>query len=323
MKINDKISVIIPTYNREKLVVRSINSVLNQSYKNIEVIVVDDCSTDCTELEVKKIKDKRLKYIKLPKNTGACYARNVGISKATGKYIAFQDSDDVFRKNKLEKQLKNLKKNDSDLDFCKLKIHVGKNIYEFPSCEQDKGILNGNIIDELCKNNIISTQAILAKREIFDDEMFDLNLPRLQDYDLVLRILPKYKISYTKQILTDLYQQSDSISTSSDKLLNACFIMLRKDYNINNNQRNMLIKTLMSMTSRDEYVDLHDRYSELCINYGYLSNHYQDLVSNYQSLSHEYKKVAYDYEKLNKQYLSIINSKRWKYLSKFMKLFGK
>ena len=73
------VSVIIPTYNRGRLILDSINSVLNQTYKNIELIVVDDCSTDDTEKTVKSIDDSRIKYIKLEKNSGACVARNKGI----------------------------------------------------------------------------------------------------------------------------------------------------------------------------------------------------------------------------------------------------
>lgn len=137
MTNNPKISVIIPTYNREKLIERSIKSVLNQTYKNIEVIVVDDCSNDNTKSIVNSIKDDRLIYIKLSKNKGACYARNKGIEAASGKYIAFNDSDDVFYKNKLEKQLKNLLNNNSDLDFCKMKVFRDMN-YIFPSIEQEK-----------------------------------------------------------------------------------------------------------------------------------------------------------------------------------------
>ena len=122
----EKVSIIIPTYNREKSISKSIKSVLNQTYNDLEVIVVDDGSTDNTEKIIKGIKDTRIKYIKLDKNKGACYARNVGIKKATGKYIAFNDSDDIFHKTKIEKQVMYLKKCNSDLNFCKMKIHLDK-----------------------------------------------------------------------------------------------------------------------------------------------------------------------------------------------------
>ena len=92
--IKNLVSVIIPTYNRAHLIKRSAMSVLNQTYSNLELIIVDDGSTDNTEEVVKSIDDNRVIYIKQP-NQGACAARNNGIDHAKGEFIAFQDSDDV------------------------------------------------------------------------------------------------------------------------------------------------------------------------------------------------------------------------------------
>lgn len=96
------ISVIIPVYNRENTIRRSVLSVLNQSVSNIEVLVVDDCSNDNTINILKKLKDSRLKIIELEKNRGANFARNIGIDLAIGDYISFQDSDDFWLPTKLE-----------------------------------------------------------------------------------------------------------------------------------------------------------------------------------------------------------------------------
>ncbi len=105
---NIKISVIIPTYNRGKIIGNSIKSVLNQTFKNLEIIVVDDGSKDNTKEIVDEFKDERVRYIKLNNNTGAANARNIGIKNAIGQYISFQDSDDIFYPDKLERQLKNI-----------------------------------------------------------------------------------------------------------------------------------------------------------------------------------------------------------------------
>lgn len=107
--IKGKISIIIPTYNREKLIYRSIQSILNQTYKKIEILVIDDGSIDNTKKEIYQITDNRIRYIKLRRNKGANYARNLGIIKAFGEYISFLDSDDIYYFNKLEKQIKNMK----------------------------------------------------------------------------------------------------------------------------------------------------------------------------------------------------------------------
>ena len=84
---------------------RSLTSILNQTYKNIEIIVVDDGSTDNIKKIIYKINDNRIRYIKLKKNNGPSYARNFGIKKAKGEFISFQDSDDIYLKEKLEKQI--------------------------------------------------------------------------------------------------------------------------------------------------------------------------------------------------------------------------
>jgi len=108
---NPTVSVIIPTYNRAHTIGRAIKSVLNQTYQDFEIIVVDDGSTDNTEEVVKSFRDKRIRYIQHKKNKGAAAARNTGIKSAKGKYIAFQDSDDDdngYRKN--SRALQNIKK---------------------------------------------------------------------------------------------------------------------------------------------------------------------------------------------------------------------
>jgi len=100
------ISIILPTFNRAKIVSRSIRSVLNQTYKEFELIIIDDGSADCTQELISKIKDSRIRYIKHEKNKGAAAARNTGIKAAQYDLIAFQDSDDEWMPEKLEKQIK-------------------------------------------------------------------------------------------------------------------------------------------------------------------------------------------------------------------------
>ena len=209
--MNIKISIIIPTYNREKLIGNSIRSVLNQTYKNLEVIVVDDGSTDNTENEVNKIEDERLKYIKLQLNNGSSNARNIGIKNAIGQYVSFQDSDDRYYPEKLEKQIKNIINKNSILDFCKIKV-IFNSSYSFfyPNERQEKSILEGNTFEELIsRGNFISTQTMLVKTNFIKKYYFDPNMPRLQDYDLLLRMIPKVKISYTKEVLVDLNIQEE------------------------------------------------------------------------------------------------------------------
>ena len=212
--MNEKISVIIPTYNRGNLIGNSIKSVLNQTYKNFEVIVVDDGSTDKTKEVVDIFKDERIKYIKLSQNTGASNARNIGIKNSNGKYISFQDSDDIYYPDKLETQFKNIINKKSNLDFCKIKvIYNDKYKLIYPNIGQEKSISNGNIFNELIsKGNFISTQAMLVEKNFISKYLFDPLMPRLQDFDLILRMIPKVKLSYTNKTLVELHIQNDSIT---------------------------------------------------------------------------------------------------------------
>ena len=109
----DLVSIVTPTYNCGKFITETIESVIGQTYKNWEMIIVDDCSKDNTQEIVKKYlkNDKRIKYIKFEKNQGAAIARNTAIREAKGRYIAFLDSDDLWSKDKLEKQINFMKKN--------------------------------------------------------------------------------------------------------------------------------------------------------------------------------------------------------------------
>lgn len=229
----DKISVIIPTFNRGHLIIKSIKSVLNQTYPNIEVLVVDDGSTDNTEKLIKNFGSNRIKYIKIKKNLGASHARNIGIINASGRYISFQDSDDVYHIDKLEKQYNNLIKEKTDFDFCKINLHFNEKVnITFPMTKQETNLNLKKYEEEMCNGNYISTQSILVKKSFIKKYLFDTRFPRLQDYDLVLRMIPNLKVSYTNEILVDLYREKDSIGNSQNKLNESLNLLLNKKYNI-------------------------------------------------------------------------------------------
>lgn len=197
---------------------------------------------------VKKFKDIRIKYIKLLKHKGASYSRNYGIKKAKGSYISFLDSDDVFKPEKLKKQLENLIESNSDLDFCKLKRIEGVNSRVVPNSEQIDIIKTGNIYNALLSNgNFISTQTILIKKLYIEKFLFDEEMPRLQDYELLIRMLPSIKVSFTNKILVISTLQNDSISNSIPKYINAIRLLLNKNYSLNLLQKRLFIKYLSKL----------------------------------------------------------------------------
>ncbi len=226
MNYQPLISVIIPSYNRGHLIQKAAQSVLEQTYNNIELIIVDDCSTDNTETQVKEINDARVKYFRLEKNSGACAARNRGIQEASGEYISFNDSDDCWHSDKLEKQLKLLQKNNVDVVLCAMRCYdeTGKFLHDFPiNVEQGK-----ISYEQLLKYNCSSTQTLFGKAECFKDVFFDISMPRLQDWDLTLRLSKKYSLFFQREILVDTFIQKDSISTHPEKGIIAMEKLLEK-----------------------------------------------------------------------------------------------
>ena len=258
--VDMKVSVIIPTYNREKTIKRSIESVLKQKYEDIEVIVVDDCSVDNTCKVIESIDDNRLRYIKLEKNSGACKARNVGIENARGEYIAFQDSDDVWRENKLTVQLDIMKKVNADIVICnyqQVNLRTGKK----KQCitQVSDGFVQ---YETLLKKNIASTQCMLIKSECLKTIRFDENLRKVQDWDLILNLIKKYKVYFQNEILVDVYLQEDSITRHKEYNLDAFMIVFNKHKEIiqKNNKLNSLwcrrlgrAKLVQDIVSEDEF----------------------------------------------------------------------
>lgn len=109
--MNELVSIIMPSYNTANYIEETISSVINQTYTNWELIIVDDCSTDNTDEIIKEFKDDRIKYFKNKKNSGAAFSRNRALKEAKGKWIAFLDSDDLWKSVKLEHQIEFMKKN--------------------------------------------------------------------------------------------------------------------------------------------------------------------------------------------------------------------
>jgi glycosyltransferase involved in cell wall biosynthesis len=217
------VSVVIPTYNRARLLRRSIQSVLNQTYPNFEIIVVDDCSRDNTQNIVRTFCDKRIRYIRHEENRGAVAARNTGIKAAIGEYIAFQDSDDEWLPKKLQKQLRRFNSGSPDLgvvytSFCL--IDRGRKTY-YPTLDVKQ--TEGRIHNVLLERNFIDTATAVVRKECFEKVGVFERLPRLQEWGLWLRISKYYCFSHINEPLVNSYRQLDSISCN----MNA-YIMARK-----------------------------------------------------------------------------------------------
>ena len=224
MNNTDLVSVIIPTYNRAHLIKRSAESVLNQTYKNLELIIVDDGSTDNTKEIIDSIKDNRIIYI-YQKNQGASAARNTGIDAAKGKYIAFQDSDDVCHADKLEIQIQKLKENNADVVFAK-KFVFGNLRKRIEPKQPKEGFL-----DKKDLPLTLGTNTLFGKKEVFLNNKFDLSILGIEDFEIALRINRNYSIYCIDEPLIDYYIQKDSISNNVERELNDFEKILKNNKN--------------------------------------------------------------------------------------------
>lgn len=182
------VSVVIPTYNRAQLLSRAIVSVLDQTLSNLELIVVDDGSTDNTADVVRSFCDSRIRYTPLGKNCGGAYARNQGIQLAIGEFIAFLDSDDIWLPEKLEKQIAALRNsNNSQVTVAYCSYHEEHELTQRTiSVEADRA---GDVFDDLLQGWCPPSSASIVKRsELNKVGGFDESLPSFQDYDLWLRL---------------------------------------------------------------------------------------------------------------------------------------
>lgn len=213
---NSLIAVIIPTYNRAYVIKRALHSVLHQTYQNLEVIVVDDGSTDNTEEIVKSFADSRVRYIRHEVRRGAPAARNTGINATRADFIAFQDSDDEWLCDKLEKQMQVFSTAGSEVGVVYtgfLRLTNNTSTY-YPPPERKN--ISGNILESLLHGNFIGMPTVLIKKECFAKAgVFDEKMPRLQDWELFIRIAKQYEFLLVNEPLLLAFYSNQSITTSN------------------------------------------------------------------------------------------------------------
>ena len=217
MKNCPKVSIIIPTYNRAHPLKRAIQSVLNQTYQDFEVIVVDDGSTDNTEAVVKNLNDERVRYKRHKKKKGVSATRNTGIASARGEYIAFQDSDDIWLPEKLERQMKLFTHAPSRVGVVYTAFWLirkdRRNYIPLPKVSKREG----DIHKELLNGNFITPQSAVIRKECFEvSGLFDEKLPSLNDWDLWIRISKNWELKFIGEPLVLVYRTSDSISVKQN-----------------------------------------------------------------------------------------------------------
>ena len=216
------ISIIIPTYNGSRTIQRAVASALNQTYPNIEVIVVDDASTDNTVEIVNGIKDKRVKLLRHSTNKNGSAARNTAIKASLGDYIALLDDDDEWLPEKLVKQMGYLAEKDSreyKAVVCGHTMEKGGEIIT-----KKEGDLTKEILMMQVSMGLGST-LLIQKKAVEEIGLFDEKYLRHQDWEFTLRYLRKYKLATMKDCLVNIYGHSGN--PSGEKILSVKKLFLK------------------------------------------------------------------------------------------------
>jgi len=220
---NDLVSVVIPTRNRTDFVKQAIESVLNQTYRNIQIIVVDDASSDNTEFALKEFIAKGLiYYIRHEFPQGASAARNTGIWAAEGKFIAGLDDDDMFTPRRIEELIKVYS---ARYSFVHSNSYIIRN---------DKKILRKYSSDitfkKILYRNYVGNQILVERQRLIEIGGFDTKLPARQDHDMWARLIEHFgqPLLVKKPLMIEFQSHEGRISSASEKVRNGAILFFKK-----------------------------------------------------------------------------------------------
>jgi len=218
-------SVVIPTYNSYKKLLRAIDSIANQSFSDFEIIIIDDGSQDETQIKIQALLSEKIHYF-YKKNGGPASARNLGITKAKGEYICFLDADDTFSEEKLLNYREFCEKDAVFIFSDALYITESNNASNlFTSISNIK---YKNFFKSLLVTNFIVTSTVCIKKEIFKKVAFFDEKLFTEDYDLWLKIAQKYSLTYIELPLTNYYVHELNISHDTQRTVSSLVHIYKK-----------------------------------------------------------------------------------------------
>ncbi len=249
---NKKIDIIMPNFNKSKFLKEAINSVLAQTYKNWKLYIVDDHSSDDSNKVLKRyIKNKKIKIFFLKNNKGPSFCRNLALKKSNSKYIAFLDSDDYWKKNKLKNQLNFMFKNNYPFTFTDyvpiLQFKNSKRIVK------KTNIVNSFTFHSFIKNSSINTSTMIVERKYLKNLRFR-KLDLLEDYIFKCELMKKTKIKFKKFSDASAIYRIINKSRSSKKISNIYNLWrLNKIYNKLSFIQNLSSLFFISLNSLKKY----------------------------------------------------------------------
>jgi glycosyltransferase involved in cell wall biosynthesis len=256
-----KVSIIIPYYNSAKTILRALNSVVNQTYKDYEIILIDDGSIDNSYKIVNDFikKNKKIKIINIhQENTGPSKARNRGINKAKGKYIAFLDSDDEWSFNKLESQIELMEKMAIDMIGCNINVIKDSKVFKkYLSKSRFKRV---TFKDMLFKHYFLTPTVVVKKEVIVKEGSFPENQKLAEDNYIFTKIARRYNAYITNDFFVNIFKDFYGESGLSAKLDEAQkwelinFYRFRKENSLYEEKLGLVLYIIVNIFSVLKYI---------------------------------------------------------------------
>ncbi len=240
------VSIIVTTFNREKLIIRALESIFTQTYPNIEIIIVDDASMDNTEEVIKNYQKihSNIIYIKQDVSKGANVGRNSGIKASTGEFIAGLDDDDEFTPDRIEILMSNYEdkfslvttKNIIELSYNRKKYQKGKEVIT---------------LDDMLYQNEVGNQVLVKKERLFEVGLYDESLTACQDYDMWVRLIQKFgpakSLNKYTQIIYANHNENRISNPNSKKKFKGYFNFYKKFKSIMNKKQKIAQLTIITL----------------------------------------------------------------------------
>lgn len=243
------VSVIIPTHNRADLLERSVLSVLRQTYNNIEVIIIDDGSTDSTREVTRKICEKETNVFcyHLEENKGPAIARNYGVAKANGTYVAFHDDDDEWHVDKLDIQMgKMLSEQSIDMTFAQMARYRDNTLLYIVDRDLEWERIRGQFLQKILLVNYVGAPTIVIKKEAFQKlGGFEESISAIEDWEFAIKAAIYLKVEFIPTPLIDVHVSKASVSRDLDAHLNA-WLFIYKKYHKYADDRDLYIRKMFT-----------------------------------------------------------------------------
>lgn len=297
MGMNPTVSVIIPTYNRAHLVSRAVRSVLNQTYQDFELVVVDDASTDNTEEVVKGFNDDRIRYFRHSENKGPAAARNTGIEAAKGAFIAFLDDDDEWLPHHLALTVETIERLPDDWGV----VYTGYRVITRRKTARFYPKLKGQVLKEILVRGSPALPTFLIRRSCFDRVgLLDERFPTHEDVEMHIRLAKSYKYYPIHELSVNIYE---SPSSSVEKVKLAKKLLVDKF--------SEEIKTLGYIGQREFYSSYYVDLARLCFEQKYLREGFYWLAKGMIQYPFRVKQVLSVLRRAFVAMRDFVSSARW------------